>query len=123
MSHRISGGTEGPKMEQIRQQPATKTWRLLGLTGLALSVAFVLNEGHARELPRPSPVQPLNTHRTHPTNRTSKTHPLEKNRTSQPTKFTNPSEAGSKERDHEDKTQKKRLGLAILFLGTLAEKS
>ncbi len=110
-------------MEQIRQQPTTKTWRLLGLTGLALSVAFVLNEGHARELPRPSPIHSLNTHRTHPTNMTSKAHPLEKNRTSQSTKFTNYSEAGSKERDHEDRTQKKRLGLAILFLGTLAEKS
>lgn len=110
-------------MEQIRQQPTTKTWRLLGLTGLVLSVGFFLNEGHARELPMPSPSHPLNFHSTHPTNMTSKAHPSEKNRTSQPTKFTNHNEAGSKERDHEDKTQKKRLGLAILFLGTLAEKS
>lgn len=110
-------------MEQIRQQPTTKTWRLLGLTGLALSVAFFLNEGQARELPRPSPIHPLNTQCTHPTNMTSKAHSLEKNRTSQPTKFTNNSEASPRERDNEDKAQKKRFGLAILFLGTLAEKS
>ena len=108
-------------MEQIRQQPTTKTWRLLGLTGLVLSVAFFLNEGQARELPRPSPIHPLNTQRTHPTNMTSKAHSLEKNRTSQPTKFTNNSEA--RERDNEEKAQKKRFGLAILFLGTLDEKS
>ncbi len=110
-------------MEQIRQQPTRKTWRLLGLTGLALSVAFALNEGQARELPWPSPIHPLNIQSTHTTNMTSKAHPLEKHRTSQPTKFTNNSEAGSRERDTEDKTQKKRFGLAILFLGTLAEKS
>ncbi len=109
-------------MEQIRRQPTTKTWRLLGLTGLALSVAFFLNEGQARELPMPSPIHPQNSQRTHPTNMTSKAHSLEKNRTSQPTKFTNNSEASARERN-EDKAQKKRFGLAILFLGTLAEKS
>lgn len=110
-------------MEQIRQQPTTKTWRLLGLTGLALSVAFFLNEGQARTLPMPSPIHPLNTKSTHPTNMTSKAHPLEKKRASQPTKFTNHREAGSRERDNEDKTQIKKFGLAISFLGTLAEKS
>ncbi|WNM59792.1 hypothetical protein [Candidatus Nitrospira allomarina] len=110
-------------MEQIRQHQTTKIWRLVGLTGLALSVAFLLNEAQARELPMPSPIHPLNIHSTHPISMTSKTHPSEKNRTPHPSKFTNHSEAGSRERDNEDKTQKKRLGLAILFLGTLAEKS
>lgn len=78
MSHRISGGTENPKMEQIRQQPTTKIWPLLVLTGLALWVAFVLNEAQARELPMPSPIHPLNTHRTHPANMESKAHSVEK---------------------------------------------
>lgn len=110
-------------MEQISQEPATKTWRLLGLTGLALSVAFFLNEGQARTLPMPSPIQSLKVKSTPPTTMTSKTHPLEKNRVSQSTKSTDHREGGSKERNHEDTTQKKKFGLAILFLGKLAEKS
>lgn len=110
-------------MKQIRQHPTTITWRLLGLAGLALSVAFVLNEAQARELSMPSSIHPLNAQSTHPTNMPSKAHPLEKHRTSQPAKFTNNSEADSRERENEDKIQKKRFGLAILFLGTLAEKS
>lgn len=110
-------------MEQIRQHPTTKTWRLLGLAGLALSVAFVLNEAQARGLSMPSSIPSLNAQGTHPTNMPSTAHIFEKHRTSQPTKFTNNSEAGSRERENKDKIQKKRFGLAILFLGTLAEKS
>lgn len=110
-------------MEQIRQQPTTKTWRLLGLTGLALSIAFFLNEGQARTLHMPSPIHPLNTQSTHPTDMISKAHPLERNRASRSTKSTNQSEVEPRERDNEDNTQKKKFGLAILFLGTLAEKS
>ncbi len=110
-------------MEQIRQQHSAKTWRLLGLTSLAFLVAFFLNEGQARTLPMPSPSQYLNVQRTHPTNMTSKTHPLEKHRASQSMESTNYREGRSKDRDRVDPILKKKFGLAILFLGTLAEKS
>ncbi|HNP59937.1 MAG TPA: hypothetical protein PKM72_03795 [Nitrospirales bacterium] len=110
-------------MEKIRQQPPTRTWRLLCLIGLTLSVAFILNEGQARTLPMPHSTQSINGQSTHPTHMASKIHPLEKDHASQSTKPTTHHDRGTRERDNEEKPQKKKFGLAILFLGTLTEKS
>jgi len=110
-------------MEQIRHQPTTRSWRLLGLTGLALSVALFLNEGQARTLPIPPPMKSVTVQNTHTFEMASKVQPAEKNHAFQLTKLTQRPEVGTREMEHEDKTQKKKLGLAILFLGMLAEKS
>ncbi|MDR4459265.1 MAG: hypothetical protein MRJ67_01910 [Nitrospirales bacterium] len=110
-------------MDQILQQPTTKTWRLLSITGLALSIAFFLNAGQARTLPLPYLNQSLKAQSTPHTNMTPKTHPLEQNRASQSIKFTDHGEGGARDRDRKDPILKKKFGLAILFLGTLAEKS
>lgn len=110
-------------MEQIRQQPTIRSWRLLGLTGMALSVAFFLNEGQARTLPMPSPIQSVNVQSTPPTEMASKMSPLEKHRGSQSTKLTQHPEVGTQEMNNEDKPHKKKFGLAILLLGVLAKKS
>ncbi|WP_342349409.1 hypothetical protein [uncultured Nitrospira sp.] len=110
-------------MKKIRQQPTTRTWRLLSLTGLALSVAFFLNEGQARTLPMSPSTQSIKEQCTHPTQMASKNYPLEKDHASQSTKSTKHHDLGTRERDNDDKPQKKKFGLAILFLGTLAEKS
>ncbi|MEO7860338.1 MAG: hypothetical protein ABIU05_07815 [Nitrospirales bacterium] len=100
-------------MEKIRQQPTTRTWRLLGLTGLALSVAFFLNEGQARTLPMPPSTQSINGQSTHPTQLASKIHHLEKDHASQSTKPTTRHDIGNRERENEDKPQKKKFWLAI----------
>ena len=110
-------------MEQIRHQPTTRSWRLLGLTGLALSVALFLNEGQARTLPIPPHIQTVTGQNTPIPEMGSKVQPVEKNHASQLTKITERPEVGTQEMEHEDKSQKKKLGLAILFLGMLAEKS
>ncbi len=110
-------------MEKIRQQPTKRSSRLPCLTGLALSVAFFLNEGQARTLPMPPSSQSIKEQCTHPTKMASKIPPLEKDRASQSTKPTNHHDIGTREKHNEDKSQKKKFGLAISFLRTLAEKS
>ncbi|MDH3503319.1 MAG: hypothetical protein OEM58_02175 [Nitrospirota bacterium] len=110
-------------MEQIRQQPTTRSWRLLGLTGMVLSVALLLNEGQARTLPIPSPVQSIKVQSNHHTEMASTVRPLENNRGSQSTKLAQHPEVGTQEMNNQEKPHKKKLGLAILFLGMLAEKS
>ncbi len=110
-------------MEQIRRQRNTKTCRLLGLTGLALSVAFILNEGQARTLPMSSTIQSVNVQSTHPTEKASKMSPLENHHGFQSTKLTQRPEVETQEMDNEDNLHKKKFGLAILLLGVLAKKS
>ncbi|GJL70036.1 MAG: hypothetical protein NPIRA06_26710 [Nitrospirales bacterium] len=110
-------------MEKIRQQTPTRTWRLLCLTGLTLSVAFILNEGQARTLPMPPTPQSIKEQSTHSTKTASKFPSLGKDRASQSTKSINHYEIGTWEKDNKDKPQKKKFGLAILFLGTLGGRS
>jgi hypothetical protein len=110
-------------MEQIRQQPNTRSWRLLGLTGLAISVALFLNEGQARTLPISSHIQAITVQSPHITERTSRVRPSEKIPASQSTKLPQRPEVGTQQMDNEDNTHRKKLGLAILFLGMLAEES
>ncbi len=71
----------------------------------------------------PPSVQFIKGQSTHLTQMASKIHPLEKDRASQSKKPTTHHDRGTRERDNEDKPQKKKFGLAILLLGTLAEKS
>jgi len=96
---------------------------LLGLIGLVLSVPLFLNEGQARTLPIPPHMQSVTVQGTHTTEMASKVRPAEKNHASELTKLTQLPEVGTREIENEDKPQKKKLGLAILFLGMLAEKS
>jgi len=110
-------------MKQILQHPTTRLWCLVGLTGMALSAAIFLGEGQARTLTTPPPVQSIKVQNTYPTGTVSKASPLEKNQVSPSTKPTHHPGAATQEMDNEEKSNKKRLGLAILFLGMLAEKS
>jgi hypothetical protein len=68
-------------------------------------------------------MQSVTVQSTHTPEMASKVQPVEKNHASQLTKLTQPPEVGTREIENEDKSQKKKLGLAILFLGMLAEKS
>ena len=109
-------------MEQIRQQSTARSWRLLGLTGMVLSVTLFLNEAQTRTLPIPSPIQSIKPQTPHPTAIASKVRPLANNLGSQ-TNLIPRTELGAKEMDNRDKPDKKNFGLAILFLGMLAEKN
>lgn len=110
-------------MKQILQHPTARLWCLVGLTGMALSAIFFLGEGQARTITTPPPVQSIRVQDTYPTGTASKASPSEKNQIPPSTKPTHQPEAVSQEMDHEEQSHRKRLGLAILFLGVLAEKS
>jgi hypothetical protein len=59
----------------------------------------------------------------HATGIVSKADPSGKNRVAQSTNLTHHPEVVAQEMANEEKPNKKRFGLAILFLGVLAEKS
>jgi hypothetical protein len=90
---------------------------------MALSAAIFLGEGQARTLTTPPPSQSLNIQATHSTGTGSMASPSEKNRGSQSTNLLHQPEVIAKKMDDEEKSNKKKFGLAILFLGVLAEKS
>lgn len=110
-------------MKQILYHPTARLWCLVGLTGMAISAAVFLGEGQARTLTPPPPMQSVKIQDSHSNEIVSKAYPSEKNRTSQSTNLQPHSEVVAQEMANEDKTNKKRLGFAILFLGVLAEKS
>jgi hypothetical protein len=108
-------------MKQILQNPTARVWFLSGLTGMVLIAGLLLEEGQAR------------TYTTSPT-----IAPLQVNKQNLQTHLPdtiNPWESHSFEASREQKTQtsathkqvedkqpaKKRMGLAILLLGILAE--
>ncbi|MDH4192681.1 MAG: hypothetical protein OEY80_04760 [Nitrospirota bacterium] len=110
-------------MKQILQHPTTRLWCLVGLTGMALSAAIFLGEGQARTLTTPPPIESVRAQDTYSTRTLSKSSLLEKNQISPTTKPSHHPEAVTQEMNNEEQPKKKRLGLAILFLGMLAEKS
>lgn len=110
-------------MKQILHHPQTRLWCLAGLTGMALSAAIFLGEGQARTLTTPPPVQSVRVLDTHHTETLSKVSPSAKIQVSPSTKPSHHPEVATQEMDNEETSHKKRFGLAILFLGVLAEKS
>ena len=108
-------------MQHILHHPPARLWCLVGFTGMALSAAIFLGEGQARTLPTPPPSQSLNIQATHFTE--SKAYSSAKDRGSQSTNFLHQPEVSAKKMEDEEKSNKKRFGLAIIFLGVLAEKS
>jgi hypothetical protein len=110
-------------MRQILHHPTARLWCLVGLTAMALSAAVFLREGQARTLTTPPPIQSVKVQATHSPEIASKVYPSEKNLAFQSTNLQHHPEVVAQEMGNEEKTNKKRLGLAILFLGVLAEKS
>ena len=108
-------------MKQILQNPTARLWCLSGLTGMVLMAGVLLEEGQARTY-SPSPdiaslqIHELSLH-THLSDRINpgKSQPLKSSREQ---KAKNP----TAHKQVEDKQPaKKRMGLAILLLGVLAE--
>lgn len=110
-------------MKQVLHHPTARRWCLVGLTGIALSGAVFFGEGQARTLTTPPPIQSAKIQGALSSGAATKIFPGEKHRESQSTNLTRHPEVVAQEMDNDDKSNKKRLGLAILFLGVLAEKS
>ncbi len=108
-------------MKQILQNPTARVWCLSGLTGMILLAGLLLGEGQARTY-TPSPViaplqinkQNLQTHLSETIN-PGKSRPLKSNREQ---KTIDPA---THKQVPDKQPAKKRMGLAILFLGILAE--
>jgi hypothetical protein len=118
IKHRTRGAQN---MKQILQNPTARVWFLSGLTGMVLIAGLLLEEGQARTY-TPSPtIAPLQINKqnlqTHFSDRINpdKSQILESSR-EQKTK--NPT---AHEQMEDKQPAKKRMGLAILLLGFLAE--
>jgi hypothetical protein len=114
---------EDSVMKQVLHHPTVRRWCLVGLTGIALSAAVFWGDGQARTLTSPPPIQSAKIQSALSSGAATKTYPGEKHRESQSTSLTRHPEMVAQEMDNDDKSSKKRLGLAIIFLGVLAEKS
>lgn len=110
-------------MRPILHHPTARLWCLVGLTGMALSTIVFLGEGQTRTLTTPPPIRSVKAQDPHTTGMVSKPDPSEKNRVAQSTNLTHHLEEVAREMATEEKPNKKQFGLAILFLGMLAEKS
>ena len=109
-------------MKTILQNPSTRIWFLSGLTGMVLMAGLLLGEGQARTYP-PSP-----THA--PLSVTIMDHPIGSSQAIT-LKRSEINKAISEQKPHQKTMgkrlgvnvpeKKKRMGLAMLFLGILAE--
>ena len=110
-------------MKQVLHHPTARRCCLVGLTGIALSAAVFFGEGQARTLATSPPIQSVKIQGPLSSAAATKTYPGEKHRESAATNHARQAEVVAQEMDNDDKSSKKRLGLAIIFLGVLAEKS
>jgi hypothetical protein len=114
---------EDSVMKQVLHHPTARRCCLVALTGMVLSAAVFLGEGQTRTLTTPPPIQSVKIQGTHSPAIAAKTCSVEKQGESQSTNLTRHPEMVAQGMDNDDKSHKKRLGLAIIFLGVLAEKS
>lgn len=110
-------------MKQRLHYAVAKARCLLGFTGMVMSAAILLGEGQARILSLPPPIHSIKSQNTLATEIISQTS-LSKNLQGFPVQIQTPHpEMAVRNRNFEEKLVKKKLGLAIWFLGVLAEKS
>ncbi len=111
-------------MPQKLHHQKAKAWCLLSLSGMAISAALFMNEGQAGIWPAPQSTHPINLQST---NGIMTTQPgitgLKNDRISPVKALLSHPELVAVESHDEERLNKKKFGLAILFLGALAEKS
>lgn len=110
-------------MKQRFGYPTTWLWCFLGLTGMALVATILLEDGYARTLTTPPLIQSVKIQDAHSTEMGSQACPLPQNGRHRSTLLNPHPERIGQEMANEEKPSKKKLGLAIIFLGVLAEKS
>jgi len=112
---------EAQNMKQILQNPTARVWFLSGLTGMVLIAGLLLEEGQARTY-TPSPtIAPLQVNKQNlQTNLSDTINPGKSQalKSSREQKDKNPA---THKQVADKQPAKKRMGLAILFLGILAE--
>jgi hypothetical protein len=111
-------------MKPILHHPTTREWCLLSLTGMAMTAAIFLGEGQAGILSTPPRLPSINDQHSPPSGIMPKTSFSLISRDLQSTTITHYSQMAQKvaqTRESEKNLQKKKVGLAILFLGVLAE--
>ena len=110
-------------MQYINHHPTARLWIVTGLTGMVLLAGILLDEGHAGPFSTPlntevMPIQKLTVEQSHKYSRISGKM-LEKKSTPWDQK-----KDGIKQNSvRKQEPGKKRLGLALFFLGALAGKS
>jgi hypothetical protein len=110
-------------MKHLLHYPTAKLWCLVSIIGIVLAATVFLDEGQARTQTTPPPLPSVKAQDLHPTGIASKPNPQGKNRVARSTNLTYHPEVVAQEMANEENPNKKKFGLAILFLGLLAEKS
>ena len=108
-------------MKQILQNPTARVWCLSGLTGMVLMAGLLLEEGQARTY-TPSPtIAPLQVNKQNLQTQLSDTINPGKSQSLQSSREQKTKDPATHIRAEDKQPAKKRMGLAILFLGILAE--
>ncbi|UCH91649.1 MAG: hypothetical protein JSU60_02790 [Nitrospirota bacterium] len=110
-------------MKKILQNPKARVWFLSGLTGMVLIAGLLLEEGQARTY-TPSIIAPLHVNKQNLQTHLSETINPQKSQALQSSlkqETRNPATHTTHKQAPDKQPAKKRMGLAILFLGILAE--
>jgi hypothetical protein len=108
-------------MKQILQNPTARVWFLSGLTGMVLIAGLLLEEGQARTY-TPSPtIAPLQVNQQNQQTNLSDTINPGKSQALKSSREQKDKNPATHKQVADKQPAKKRMGLAILFLGILAE--
>jgi hypothetical protein len=118
LKRRIRGAQN---MKQILQNPTARVWCLSGLTGMILLAGLLLGEGQARTY-TPSPIiAPLQVNKQNLQTHLSETINTGKSRSLKSSREQKVKDPVTHKQVSDKQPAKKRMGLAILFLGILAQ--
>ena len=110
-------------MKRINHHPTARLWTVSGLAGMVLLGGILIGEGHAGPFSTPlntevMPIQKLTLEQSHKHSRVSG-----KKLERQSTPWAQNERGITQKSARKQEPWKKRLGLALFFLGTLAGKS
>jgi hypothetical protein len=107
-------------MKKILQNPKARVWFLSGLTGMVLIAGLLLEEGQARTY-TPSIIAPLQVSKQNLQTHLSETINPQKSQALESSLEQETRNPATHKQAPDKQPAKKRMGLAILFLGILAE--
>ena len=108
-------------MKKILQNPKARVWFLSGLAGMVLITGLLLEEGQAHTY-TPSPIiSPLQVTKPNPQTHLPETINFKKSQALKSSQEQNTKNPATHKQAADKQPAKKRMGLAILYLGILAE--
>lgn len=110
-------------MQQILQNPTTRLWCLSGLTGLALMVGVLLGESQARTSASSPAVPSMQANKLNLHTQPSKSIDSEKSQSLKSIWSEERENSDALKQESKKHPAKKRMGLAILFLGIGSKES